>query len=572
MREKTVLAAKQVFWAAAAVLATAAAPAIAVADELPRLVLQITVDQLRGDLIGRYAAGFGDDGFRYLLDNGIVYTNAHHDHANTETIVGHVTLSTGAYPAIHGMIGNIWFDRDSGEVVYNVEDARYPVLTAGAGVDADSEIDPTQKAASTDGRSPLAIMVSTLSDEFAMQFGPQAKVFAVSVKDRGAISFAGHAGTAYWFSKASAEFITSSFYMDAYPDWVSDWNAQGRPASYADTSWQLMLDESFYEFADRDDQIWEVDFPGYGRTFPHAYGPADGKYFTTLLTLSPAGDELTLDFTKALITAEDLGADATPDYLSISFSSTDYVGHIFGPSSLEAEDNIKRLDRTLADLFTFIDKKVGLENTLIVLSADHGAPEAPGFMESQGFEAGYFDFDDIDRTPAIAALRAKYGIAEELIETYQHPYVYLDHDVLAERGLDQAEVARSVAEELQKMPGIALAVASSSLETGSYADTWLMRRILNNYNPDRSGDVFVVFEPNWFINDFDGLEVAVTHGSPWRYDSFVPLIFVRPGVAAQRISREVHTVDVAPTLATILGTKMPSGTSGKPLAEVADRD
>ena len=370
--------------AVAVAAAWLAAPSTSGAGELPRLVLQITVDQLRGDLIQRYASGFDDGGFRYLLDQGVVYGNAHHDHANTETIVGHTTLATGAYPAIHGMIGNLWFDRDTGEVVYNVEDPRYPALTPGAGVNADTEIDPTQKAASTDGRSPSAILVSTFSDEFAQHFGPEAKVFGVSVKDRGAISFAGHAGTAYWFSKASGEFVTSSFYMDAYPNWVSAWNGEGHPASYAGTSWDLLLDRAHYSFADRDDQPWEVDFPGYGRTFPHAFGLADDKYFATLLTLSPVGDELTLDFAKALIMAEDLGSSDTPDYLSISFSSTDYVGHFFGPSSLEAEDNIKRLDRTLADLFTFVDQKVGLQNTLIVLSADHGAAEAPAICRALG--------------------------------------------------------------------------------------------------------------------------------------------------------------------------------------------
>ena len=284
------------------------APVASATDNLPRLVLQITVDQLRGDLINRYASGFGDGGFRYLLSNGVVYGNAHHDHANTETIVGHTTLSTGAYPAVHGMIGNIWFDSNSGEIIYNVEDPRYPVLTPGAGVDDDTEIDPTQKAASSDGRSPAAILVSTFADEFAQYFGPQAKVFAVSVKDRGAISFAGHAGTAYWFSKASGEFVTSSFYMDEYPAWVSDWNSQGHVARYDGTSWDLLLDRERYSFAERDDQPWEIDFPGYGRTFPHAFGSVGDTYFTTLLTLSPVGDELTLDFAKALITAEDLGS------------------------------------------------------------------------------------------------------------------------------------------------------------------------------------------------------------------------------------------------------------------------
>ena len=203
-----------------------------------------------------------------------------------------------------------------------------------------------------------------------------------------------------------------------------------------------------------------------------------------------------------------------------------------------------------------------------MLSADHGAPEAPGYLQSLGFEADYFSFDDINREPAIASLSAQFGVAEELIETYQHPYVYLAEDVLEAKQLHADEVATAVAAELQKMPGIALAVPSTSLAAGAYPDTWVMRRVLHNYHPERSGDIYVVFEPNWFINDFDGLEVAVTHGSPWRYDSFVPIIFVRDGLDSRHIYREVHTIDVAPTLAALLGTKMPSGTSGEPLVEV----
>jgi hypothetical protein len=187
------------------------------AEVPPRLVLQITVDQLRGDLPRRYLAQMGSGGFRYLLENGVVYGNAHHAHAATETIVGHATLATGAHPSDHGLIGNIWFDRVSGELTYNIEDARYPLLTGGADVDKATEIDPTQRAARTDGRSPAAMLVSTFSDELAIHTADQAKVFSVSVKDRGAVSMAGHAGKAFWFSKATGEFVTSRFYYDQYP-------------------------------------------------------------------------------------------------------------------------------------------------------------------------------------------------------------------------------------------------------------------------------------------------------------------------------------------------------------------
>ena len=206
----------------------------------PKLILQITVDQLRGDLPVRYYDRLGDGGFRLLWETGVVYRDAHHAHANTETIVGHTTLATGAHPSTHGMVGNLWFDRETGFTTYNVEDADYRLLTRGASVDASTEIDPTQRAARSEGRSPAAILVTTFSDELRSSTGGESKVIGVSVKDRGAISMAGHSGTAYWFSKASGEFVTSTYYLDQYPDWVTAFN-EGRPAQrFAGTSWQLL--------------------------------------------------------------------------------------------------------------------------------------------------------------------------------------------------------------------------------------------------------------------------------------------------------------------------------------------
>ncbi|MCU0776181.1 MAG: alkaline phosphatase family protein, partial [Akkermansiaceae bacterium] len=260
----------------------------------PKLILQITVDQLRGDMPARFLDRMGDGGFRYLFQNGIVYGNAHHAHANTETIVGHATLATGAHPSAHGMIGNIWLDRGTGSLTYNIEDPRYPLLTQGADVDKKTEIDPTQKVAGTDGRSPAAMLVSTFGDELAIHTAGKAKVFAVSVKDRGAVSFAGHAGKAFWFSKSACEFVTSSFYYEKYPEWVTAFNKADPTKRFADTSWDLSQNRSKYLYGDRDDQAWELNMPPFGRTFPHPYGPRDGKVFSTLLTLSPAGDELTL--------------------------------------------------------------------------------------------------------------------------------------------------------------------------------------------------------------------------------------------------------------------------------------
>lgn len=534
----------------------------------PKLVLQITVDGLRGDLPLRYADRLGDGGFRYLLEKGTHYANAHYQHANLETIVGHVVLATGAFPSAHGMVANVWLDRETGELAYNIEDNRYSILSKEGGVDKKTEIDPTQRMARTDGRSPKAILTSTFSDELAVSNGGRSKIFGVSVKDRGAVSLAGHAGKAFWFSKKTGEFITSTFYCDAYPSWVSQWNSRRLADTYQGKSWDLMNDRSTYVFGNADDRPYETDFPGYGRIFPHPFGDAGSKYYYTLLTVSPAGDELTLDFAKALIENEQLGNDDVTDYLSISFSSTDYVNHLFGPSSLEMEDQILRLDRVLEDLFRYVDEKVGLKNTLIVLSADHGAPEAPEFMASLGMETGRLTPNRIDTEPAMDVLKKRFGIGKELIKIYYHPYIYLDREVIRSKGLDQAEVERVLATELMKFDGIAAAVPSSELLSGDLPDSPLIRQVRRNFHPKRSGDIYLVQEPYWFLYTDESIPLCAMHGSPWRYDTYVPILFAGANVPAQHVSRLVHPESIAPTLSAYLGIKPPSSAVKVILVEV----
>jgi len=542
--------------------------ASAIAQERPRLILQITVDQLRGDQPTRYYDRLGEGGFRYLWESGIVYRDAHHGHANTETIVGHATLATGAHPSNHGMVANLWFDRETGFTTYNVEDPNFTLLTKGASVDANTEIDPTQRAARSDGRSPAAMLVTTFSDELRSNTGGEAKVVSVSIKDRGAVSMAGHSGTAYWFSKANGEFVTSTYYLDKYPDWVVAFNNAKPTQQFAGTTWQLLHDQDSYLFGDSDDRAWETDVGGFGRVFPHSYGDGSSKYFTTWLTLSPPGDKLVLDFAKQALLEEQLGQDALTDYLSVSFSSTDYVGHVFGPSSLEAEDNILRLDRTLAELFAFVDKEVGLENTLIVLSADHGGPDTPGYLQSLKIPAGYVDPGSWDKAAAIARIKKAFKVEADLIAAYDHPYVYFSDAVKNNPGIDQHALEAAVVDELSKFHGVSLAVSSSALRDGNLPDTDIYRAVVNNFNSKRSGEIFIVFEPNWFINDMEGLTVASTHGSPWRYDTYVPIVFAGAGLAPRTVDRRVHTVDVAVTLSAYMNIKPPSGSAGVPLTEV----
>jgi predicted AlkP superfamily pyrophosphatase or phosphodiesterase len=530
----------------------------------PRLVLQITVDQLRGDLPGRYADRLSKGGFRYLMEKGIWYIDAHYQHANTETAVGHASLATGADPSRHGIVANDWIDQKTGAFVYNTEDNRHHIIG--------------RKPKSHEGVSPRNLLASTISDELVAHNGGQSRAFSVSVKDRGAILPGGHAGKAFWFCKSSGEFVTSTYYYDDYPAWAKQWNAAKPADAFKGKSWQLLNDRSTYVHGQMDNRPYEADLKPLGRTFPHSLG-GDTKYFYLLLTLTPIGDMLTFDFAKALVENEKLGQNdkGAPDYLQISFSSTDYIGHLFGPSSLETEDNILRLDRILADLFQFVDEKVGLDKTLIVVSADHGAPEAPEYMASLGLSTGRFAFDWFKTEgPLTDALQKKFG-RDDLISGHSHPYLYLNLEAVSAAGLDLDDVERFVAAELMKIPGIAYALTRGDLLAGRITESPVQNQIRRSFHPTRSGNIHMVPEHYWFLHSTEEAEkmgigsIAAIHGSPWAYDTYVPIFFAGNGVQAQKIGRRVAPTDIAATLAAYLGVKPPSGSVGSVLTEVLSR-
>lgn len=561
---------KSVWLMGAAALLVSTSQGVYAQQTPPKLVLQLTVDGLRADLLQRYKHNFGEGGFRYLMDEGSNFTNAHYQHGNTETIVGHVSLATGAPPAVHGMVGNVWYDRTLERLVYNVEDADYHMLSSGAGVDKSTEIDPTQKTAKQDGRSPSPILSTTFSDELAVASNGASKIFSVSVKDRGAISLAGHSGKAFWFSKAQGEFTTSNYYYDEFPNWVMRWNEKKLTENYSGKRWELSLPREEYTLKELDDKH-KVDLAGFARTFPHPYGPSSFKYFSTMLTLSPAGDELTGDFAKTLMLQEKLGTSDFTDYLAVSFSSNDYVVHMYGPDSLETEDNLIRLDRTIAKLLESVDQSVGLENTLIVLSADHGVPEASPIANRLGLRsANYFNVDKLLSDKVLARLNKEFGLGKEAVRLYAQPYLYLDHDVIAKAGVKLSDVQSVLADEVSKIKGVAYAVTSDDVKNNRLPDTRVMELVKNNYHPQRSGDIYLVFTPRSYVNDMDGLTIASTHGSPWRYDTHVPVIFAGHTIESSTISREITPYDIAPTLSNLLGITQPSGATGKVLPEVTN--
>jgi predicted AlkP superfamily pyrophosphatase or phosphodiesterase len=532
------------------------------AAQTPRLVLQITVDGLRADLLQRYSHNFSKGGFRYLLEKGVVYRDAQYQHANTETIVGHATLATGAQPAVQGMVGNVWFDSQTGELAYNIEDPDHPLLATREQTRQGAQVDPAQKKSRTQGRSPLSMLVPTFADALAAGTDGQARIFGIAGKDRSAVAMAGQVGKAYWYSTNSGDFQSSSYYYDEYPAWAQRWNDERRAEQHAGGQWNLLLDRERYQPGRRDDRPYEVDLKGYGRTFPHAFGPVDHPLFATRVLVSPVGDQLLADFASALVAAEELGQDEVTDYLAVSFSAVDAVNHFFGPASLENEDVVLQLDRTLAGLLRDIDKQVGLRHTLIVLSADHGMAEMPEYMTELGYEAGRLFTSDVEAM--VNTLGEQLFDVKGICKTFFRPSLYLDQEAITARGLDPDRVAIELAAALSRQTGIGMARASVELLAGEHSGVAAMMQ--RNTHPQRSGDIYVAQAPYWFM--FDKGAIAAMHGSPWRYDTHVPIIFAGAGIVAREVFRRVHPVDVAPTLTSLLGLSPPAGSQGQILTEV----
>ena len=527
----------------------------------PKLVLQITVDGLRGDLIDRYRERFDQGGFNYLL-KGVVFKNAHYQHANTETIVGHATLATGAHPSVHGMTGNVWFDSKSGELAYNIEDPNHPLLPTRDEESKGDQVDPAQKLARSKGRSPRVILAETFADRLKAYTGGRSKVFAVSGKDRSAVSMAGQVGKAFWMSTNNGDFVTSSYYYDDYPDWVKQWNAKRQVEKVGNKQWELLHKKSSYLLGHQDDRIYETDLRGYGRVFPHPFAEPGSSILPTQVLVSPFGDRITSDFARAIIINEKLGQDAIPDYLSISFSGVDAVNHFFGPSSLENEDMVLQLDQTLQELFAFIDDIVGLENTLIVLSADHGMPEMPEYMHELGYSAGRIFSNDLIK--AINQFGSKQFGVDEIVKFYFRPYLYLDDEKINAAKQDIKKVRKDIAEYLVQLRGVAIAISRDALQ--EVITTEPLIKIQNNFHPDRSGDIYIVQKPYWF--NYDKGPIAAMHGSPWSYDTHVPIIFAGRQLNNQIIYRRVHPTDVAPSLSAYLGMSPPGSAQGKVLPEL----
>jgi predicted AlkP superfamily pyrophosphatase or phosphodiesterase len=520
----------------------------------PNLVLLVTIDQLRGDMPWRMQDRLVPAGFRYLVDKGTAYTNAHYEHVVTTTAAGHATLATGGNTPQHGIASNEWFDSKTRQAVYNTGDERYPLVG--------------ETLETSEGRSPLNLTSSTFGDELVAASAGKSRVFSVSIKDRAAILLGGHLGKAHWYSKSTGKFVSSTYYYPAYPEWMQRWNAENHTDKYLETSWGLLLEPESYTFIDQDDRWFEKSYGNLGRTFPHSLKNEDRKAFYSTLRHTPMGDQLTLSFVKELVKMEKVGKSGHTDVLAVSFSVTDYIGHAFGPNSLEAEDNLLRLDRTLQELFSFIDQQVGLDNTLVVLTSDHGVCPAPEHMAELGITAERLDAPQIMKR-LNAALQVKFNTDAKLALAFKKPGIYLDLDAINTLGVDVADVERTLAAEIMQIPGFSLALTKTDILTGQVPDTLAASRVETGFHPTRSGNVILVQSPFWYLSSTPDGDTAM-HGSPYNYDSHVPIMMAGPRIGHGKVDHRVAPRDVAPTISAYLGIAPPSGAVGNPLPAIGE--
>lgn len=509
---------------------------------LPRLVVWLTIDQFRGDYLSRYDALFNDEGLRGLVRSGIWFQEAHYEHAITETAPGHATLFTGASPSQHGIVANSWLRADGVEIA-SVWDESSPLTGPGAEQDAS----PSQ------GRSPRQLMVPTVGDELIQNSGGQAKVVGISSKDRGAILPAGKAGRAYWLGPQG--FVSSRYYGESVPPWLSEHHREHPPESYLKVGWPLAAAEELYTARVPPAESVSTSF---GPDFPHSFrsdvAPA------TVLAQTPFGDASVLDLARRAILEEDLGVDSVPDILSLSLSSTDAVGHLFGPESREFQDQLVRLDRSLAGFFQFLEEHRGADSVIYVLSADHGGCESAEYLAGLGLPGlRLTEASLLDESQRILARR--YG-RKDLILGSNSPYLFLNHAALATGGLSLDEVQGHLAQGLRAYPGVFDAFAT----TGPIGPGELASRVQISIYPGRSGDVYVV--PDLYSLFLQDESLAATHGSPWNYDTHVPIVIKGSGLTPQVVGRRVDVRSLAPTVSRLMGTPVPRASTKAPLFEV----
>jgi predicted AlkP superfamily pyrophosphatase or phosphodiesterase len=518
-----------------------------------KLVLTIVVDQFRADMIPRFQHRLGKGGFNYLIHNGAWYKETRYHYSNTITAVGHATIYTGGAPADHGIVGNYWLDKHTGKIIRCA-----------------SGPSPSQPGEQVAG--PYRLTGTTIGDELILASGNKSRVFSVSVKDRGAILPGGFLGKAFWYSSSTGQFITSDYYypQNKQPQWLGNWNKRKPADSYKNRNWTLKdKNKNNYVYGDSDDREEEKTYNipvGRTTTFPHSLKTFQGAKYYSQLRYTPFVDRLTLEFAEHLVKAEKIAQKGHIDLLAVSFSATDYIGHAYGPNSLEYEDNLLHLDETLARLFKFIDQTVGLDHTLIVLTSDHGVDLIPEYRKRLGMPAARVDAA-LFKKVIDSTLQKKYNTTESFTYGYRCPSIYLNLKTIEKLGLNIEEVETEAAKAVLTIDGIDAAVTRTDLLKNRVPDSRLIDGLKAVFHPKRSGNILVLQKPLHFLDYILGGDSA-THNTHYTYDSHVPLFFCGKTIKPQTIYRPVTPLDIAPTLSHLLNTATPSASSGIPLHEI----
>ncbi|WP_316785461.1 alkaline phosphatase PafA [Pedobacter frigiditerrae] len=513
--------------------------------ERPKLVVGLVIDQMRWDYLYRYYSRYSNGGFKRLINEGFSVENTFIPYTPTYTACGHTSIYTGSVPAINGIIGNNWYDPELGRDVYCAEDKS--VKTVGSSSRAGE-------------MSPKNMLVTTITDELRLATNFKSKVIGVSIKDRGSILPAGHsANAAYWLD--GANFISSTYYMQSLPTWVTDYNSKKEANRYFAKNWNTLYPIETYTQSTADNKTYEGKFRGEETpNFPHQLTGFIDKNFE-MIKSTPYGNTITFDFSKLVIQNEKMGQSGNTDFLAISCSSTDYVGHQFGPNSIEAEDTYLRLDKDLEDFFNYLDKTIGKGNYLVFLSADHAVAHVPGFMKENKLPSGTVSNSAL-RKGLDTLMNTKFNLSKSVI-TVTNNQVYFDHSVIEDKKIDFTLVKKAATNYLKKQNGIADAVDLEILNNSTIPEE-IRKRITNGYNARRSGDVYFISKPNWF----DGGATGTTHGSWYPYDSHIPLLFMGWKVKPGKTNQTYYMTDIAATLAAMLHIQMPSGSVGSPITEI----
>ncbi len=514
----------------------------------PKLVVGIVIDQMRWDYLHRFNSLFSKTGFKRLLAEGFSCDNTLIPYTPTYTAPGHTCVYTGSVPAIHGIVGNNWYDKATNTTVYCTEDST--ASTVGNLSDAGK-------------MSPNNMWATTITDELRLSTNFKSKVIGIALKDRGAILPAGHsANAAYWYDDNGGKWITSTYYMKELPLWVKDFNAQDEVAKYMRNDWNTLLPIDSYAQSTADDQPYENAIKGEKTvTFPHKLSAiGDAKYAAFRTT--PYANTFTLDFAKKAIENEKLGDNnSATDFLAVSISATDYIGHSFGPNSIEIEDTYLRLDKDIADFLQYLDTKLGKGNYLTFLTADHGVAHIPAFLAAHKLPGGTFSDDDFAKE-INQEIETKFGL-KKVVQSVQNYQIYLNFNEVEKQGKDKGAIVSDVIKLLKQKPYIIHAFETEKIMQTTLAEPQ-KSMMINGYNPQRSGDIQFTFKPGYF----DGGKKGTTHGLWNPYDAHIPLLFFGWNVKQGHTNRETYMTDISATLAAILQIQMPSGCVGKVITEI----